>query len=90
MHRVVMQCPLERMLPKQDQLRKTLFLHRSDPAFRKRVQIRTMGRQGQGFHFLRFDQPTKRCAVLAVTIVQQISAISQKPSAVIRQNYDLS
>src|SRR5207253_6075575 len=57
-----------------------LLPNRPYPAFRIGVQIRTSGRQGKGLHASCFDHLTKRRAVFAVVIMQQVLAMDQKTS----------
>jgi len=70
-------------LHQQDQLRQAFLLNRPYPAFRIGVQIRTSGRQGKGLHASCFDDLTKRGAVIAVAIMQQV-VVRQNPVGIQR------
>jgi hypothetical protein len=58
-------------------LRQAFLFDRSHPPFRMRVQIPTPGWQANRFHPSRFDQFTKRCTELRISVMQQILAVSQ-------------
>src|SRR5664280_1868671 len=75
---ILLQGSAQRPLPEQDELRQAFLFHRSHPAFRVGVQIRTPSWQGHGFYPSSLDQLTERHAELSVPIMQQISAVRQK------------
>jgi hypothetical protein len=62
-------------LTKENELRQTLFLHRSHLPLRIGVQIRAVGRQRERLDLARLDDRPERLGVFCVAVMQEIAAV---------------
>ena len=65
----------QRGLAKQDQFRQALLLHRADPSFRERVEIRASGWQRDRLNTTRCKRRPERRAEFPVPIMQNITPL---------------